>query len=160
MMSGSEWWRAIVGAVVGFLYGSILAYLSIFAIGGGHGTPIPFMLSSRRAGGVTAAWAQLSNIASRIKDVLGVDKLEAIANCGYFNGEHGWYRRDAAKPMTPASRQRILSISVTRLSIAAARPPLHARGGCAQSRARALEPNPQGGARADPAQQAVDHDRG
>src|SRR5262245_36446030 len=31
--------------------------------------------------------AQLSNIASQAKDVLGVDKLEAIADRGYFNGE-------------------------------------------------------------------------
>src|SRR5262245_13666887 len=31
--------------------------------------------------------AQLSNIASQAKDVLGVDKLEAIADRGYFSGE-------------------------------------------------------------------------
>ena len=31
--------------------------------------------------------AQLSNIASQVKDVLGVDKLEAIADRGYFSGE-------------------------------------------------------------------------
>ena len=32
-------------------------------------------------------WAQLANIASQAKDVLGVDKLEAIADRGYFSGE-------------------------------------------------------------------------
>ena len=31
--------------------------------------------------------AQLANIASQAKDVLGVDKLEAIADRGYFSGE-------------------------------------------------------------------------
>jgi transposase/macrodomain Ter protein organizer (MatP/YcbG family) len=31
--------------------------------------------------------AQLSNIASQAKDVLGVDKLEAVADRGYFSGE-------------------------------------------------------------------------
>ena len=32
--------------MVGLLYGSILTFLSIFAMGGGHGTPVPFILSS------------------------------------------------------------------------------------------------------------------
>jgi hypothetical protein len=32
--------------MVGLLYGSILSFLSIFAAGGGHGTGIPFVLSS------------------------------------------------------------------------------------------------------------------
>jgi hypothetical protein len=32
--------------LVGLLYGSILAYLSLFAAGGGHGTSIPLLLSS------------------------------------------------------------------------------------------------------------------
>ena len=32
--------------MVGLLYGSVLIYLSIFASGGGHGTPVPFILSS------------------------------------------------------------------------------------------------------------------
>jgi hypothetical protein len=31
--------------------------------------------------------AQLANIASQAKAVLGVDKLEAVADRGYFNGE-------------------------------------------------------------------------
>ena len=31
--------------------------------------------------------AQLANIASRAKDVLGVDKLEAVADRGYYSGE-------------------------------------------------------------------------
>jgi hypothetical protein len=31
--------------------------------------------------------AQLANIASRAKDVLGVEKLEAVAGRGYYSGE-------------------------------------------------------------------------
>ena len=31
--------------------------------------------------------AQIANIASRAKDVLGVDKLEAVADRGYYSGE-------------------------------------------------------------------------
>jgi hypothetical protein len=31
--------------------------------------------------------AQLANIASRAKDVLGVDKLEAVADQGYYSGD-------------------------------------------------------------------------
>lgn len=46
MMSGSEWWRAIVGAVVGFLYGSALALWSLVLFGSGHATSIPLLLSS------------------------------------------------------------------------------------------------------------------
>jgi hypothetical protein len=32
--------------MVGLLYGSVLIYPSIFATGGGHGTPVPIILSS------------------------------------------------------------------------------------------------------------------
>ena len=46
MRLGSESTRAIVGAIVGFLYGSILSYVSLFAAGGGHGTGAPVLLSS------------------------------------------------------------------------------------------------------------------
>jgi len=45
MSAGSEPKRAIVGAMVGLLYGSILAFLSLGAAGGGHGTLIPLLLS-------------------------------------------------------------------------------------------------------------------
>src|SRR5262245_29950477 len=38
--------RAIVGAIVGFAYGSILACLSYLAICAGHGSFLPFFLSS------------------------------------------------------------------------------------------------------------------
>jgi hypothetical protein len=38
--------RAIVGAVVGFAYGSVLAFLSFAAMGAGHGSWVPFLLSS------------------------------------------------------------------------------------------------------------------
>jgi hypothetical protein len=46
----SESKRAIVGAVVGFAYGSILAYLSFLAMGAGHGSFLPFFLSSAPLG--------------------------------------------------------------------------------------------------------------
>jgi len=46
LIAASETRRAIVGAMVGLLYGCILTFLSIFAAGGGHGTGIPFVLSS------------------------------------------------------------------------------------------------------------------
>src|SRR5262252_6717917 len=42
--------RAIVGAVVGFAYGSILSFLSLGALGAGHGTSFPFFLSSAPLG--------------------------------------------------------------------------------------------------------------
>ncbi|MBO0883494.1 MAG: hypothetical protein J2P17_24800 [Mycobacterium sp.] len=38
--------RGIISSVVGLLYGSTLVFLSIGAAGGGHGTPIPLLLSS------------------------------------------------------------------------------------------------------------------
>ena len=38
--------RAIIGAVAGFGYGCVLAFLSLFAAGAGHGTIIPLLLSS------------------------------------------------------------------------------------------------------------------
>ena len=47
--------------------------------------------------------AQLANMASQAKDVLGVDKLEAIADRGYFSGEQiltcdqCWHRRDTSE---------------------------------------------------------------
>ena len=46
--SGSK--RAIVGVMVGFLYGSILAFLSLGAGGAGHGTIFPLLLSSAPLG--------------------------------------------------------------------------------------------------------------
>lgn len=46
MRAGSASRRAIVGAMVGLLYGSLLAFLSIAAAGGGHGTIVPLLLSS------------------------------------------------------------------------------------------------------------------
>jgi hypothetical protein len=50
MRVGSESRRAIVGALVGLLYGSILAFLSLGAGGGGHGTIVPLLLSSAPLG--------------------------------------------------------------------------------------------------------------
>jgi hypothetical protein len=46
MRAGSGSSRAIVGAILGLLYGSLLAFLSIVAAGGGHGTIVPLLLSS------------------------------------------------------------------------------------------------------------------
>jgi hypothetical protein len=46
MRAGSASRRAIVGAMLGLLYGSLLAFLSIVAAGGGHGTIVPLLLSS------------------------------------------------------------------------------------------------------------------
>ena len=48
MRAGPEARQAIVGAMVGLLYGSVLIYLSIFATGGGHGTPVPLSCHQRR----------------------------------------------------------------------------------------------------------------
>jgi hypothetical protein len=50
MMARPELRRAIVGAVVGFAYGSILAFLSLGAAGAGHGSLVPFYLSSAPLG--------------------------------------------------------------------------------------------------------------
>jgi transposase len=46
--------------------------------------------------------AQLANIASRAKGVLGVEKLEAVADRGYYSGEdpclrQGWNCGDASQ---------------------------------------------------------------
>jgi hypothetical protein len=46
MRASSEARRAIVGVVIGLLYGSLLALVSLFAAGAGHGTGIPLLLSS------------------------------------------------------------------------------------------------------------------
>jgi len=56
--------------------------------------------------------AQLANIASRAKDVLGVDKLEAVADRGYYSGEEilECHKADIAvtlpKPMTSGIEAR------------------------------------------------------
>jgi len=42
--------RAIVGAVVGLAYGYILASRSFLALGAGHGTSVPFFMSSAPLG--------------------------------------------------------------------------------------------------------------
>jgi len=72
----------------------------------------------------------LANIASRAKEVLGVDKLEAVADRGYYSGEEILACDKAGiavtlpKPMTSgmeakvASAIRTLSISGTRMCIA------------------------------------------
>jgi hypothetical protein len=50
MTAGSEWRRAVVGAIAGLLYGLLLAFLSFGAIGAGHGTLIPLIVSSAPLG--------------------------------------------------------------------------------------------------------------
>jgi hypothetical protein len=50
MTAGPESMRAIVGAMTGLLYGSILAFVSSFLFGGSHGTSIPLLLSSAPLG--------------------------------------------------------------------------------------------------------------
>jgi hypothetical protein len=46
MTASSASRRAIVGGMLGLLYGCILAFLSLGAVGAGHGTLIPLLLSS------------------------------------------------------------------------------------------------------------------
>ena len=50
MMARRESTRAIIGAVAGFAYGSILACMSFLALGAGHGSSVPFFLSSAPLG--------------------------------------------------------------------------------------------------------------
>ena len=74
--------------------------------------------------------AQLANIASRAKGVLGVEKLEAVADRGYYSGEEILACDKAGiavtlpKPMTSGLKVRValanrtLSISATKMRIA------------------------------------------
>src|SRR5262245_21985269 len=50
MRAGSEVRRAIVGAIVGLLYGAVLALLSAFVFGNGHNISTPLLLSSAPVG--------------------------------------------------------------------------------------------------------------
>jgi len=50
MMAHPEAMRAIAGAAFGSAYGSILACLSFLAMGAGHGSSLPFFLSSAPLG--------------------------------------------------------------------------------------------------------------
>lgn len=50
MTKGSETRRAISGAVAGLLYGCVLAFLSLAAVGAGHGTGIALFQSSAPLG--------------------------------------------------------------------------------------------------------------
>jgi len=67
MRAGPEARQAIVGAMVGLLYGSVLVFLSIFATGGGHGTPVPLILSSAPLSVVLWS-AHYVGVASRLLD--------------------------------------------------------------------------------------------
>jgi hypothetical protein len=64
MRAGPEARQAIVGAMVGLLYGSVLIFLAIFATGGGHGTPVPIILSSAPIGVVVFRAHYLAVVAS------------------------------------------------------------------------------------------------
>jgi pheromone shutdown protein TraB len=46
MPAAPEAKRAIAAAIVGFLYGTLLSFLSLGAVGAGHGTLVPLLLSS------------------------------------------------------------------------------------------------------------------
>jgi hypothetical protein len=46
MRGGSDSRRVIIGALAGFLYGCVLAFLSLGAAGAGHGTQLPFLMSA------------------------------------------------------------------------------------------------------------------
>lgn len=50
MTAGSNWKRAVAGAIAGFMYGFLLAFLSFGAIGAGHGTLIALIVSSAPLG--------------------------------------------------------------------------------------------------------------
>jgi hypothetical protein len=50
LRAGSDARRAIAGAVVGLSCGTVLAFLALGAVGGGHGTMIPFLFSSAPLG--------------------------------------------------------------------------------------------------------------
>jgi hypothetical protein len=50
MIAGSELRRAVVWAIVGLLYGFLLAFLSLGAGGSGHGTLLPLIASSAPLG--------------------------------------------------------------------------------------------------------------
>lgn len=45
--------RIFTGTIIGFIYGSILAVLAFAAMGAGHGTYIPFLISSAPLGVLT-----------------------------------------------------------------------------------------------------------
>ena len=68
MRAGPEARQAIVGAMVGLLYGSVLICLSLFAIGAGHGTPVPLILSSAPLGVVFWS-ARYVGVASHLLDL-------------------------------------------------------------------------------------------
>ena len=53
MTFSTETRRPIAGAVAGLLYGMVLAFLSLGAVGGGHGTSIPLYVSSAPLGVVS-----------------------------------------------------------------------------------------------------------
>ena len=96
MTAGSESRRAIVGTIIGLLYGSILTLLSLFAAGGGHGTSIPLWLSSAPLGafGLVDAmllspplvWAALGSLAALPKRLRLTQVLVLLLLLQYASG--------------------------------------------------------------------------
>jgi len=73
MRTVSEARRVIVGAIVGLLYGSLLAFISMLAAGAGHGTYVALYLSSAPLGaygfdaglfGAPPVWATFGALAA------------------------------------------------------------------------------------------------
>jgi hypothetical protein len=93
---------AIVGAVIGFAYGSILALLSLLAMGAGHGTWIPFLLSSAPLGvlvffgefgfhaavfgGAPVVWATFGALVARSGRAKRLKLAQVLALLHYVSG--------------------------------------------------------------------------
>jgi hypothetical protein len=87
MRADPEARQGIVGAMVGLLYGSVLTFLSIFAMGGGHGTHVPFFLSSAPFGVVlwSTHYSPLLDLAALLSALLvwaGLGWLVALSGRG------------------------------------------------------------------------------
>lgn len=120
--SGSK--RAIVGVMVGFLYGSILAFLSLGAAGAGHGTIIPLFLSSAplgvfwdTGGGREAAflamlfggpflWAALGSLVALPGRGKGLRRTQILVLLHYASGLALVAATDSGLPDLPADLKR------------------------------------------------------
>ena len=120
--SGSK--RAIVGVMVGFLYGSILAFLSLGAAGAGHGTIIPLFLSSAplgvfwdTGGGREAAflamlfggpflWAALGSLVALSGRGKGLRRTQILVLLHYASGLALVAATDSGLPDLPADLKR------------------------------------------------------
>ena len=122
--SGSK--RAIVGVMVGFLYGSILAFLSLGAGGAGHGTIFPLLLSSAplgvfwvadTGGGREAAflamlfggpflWAALGSLVALPGRGKGLRRTQILVLLHYASGLALVAATDSGLPDLPADLKR------------------------------------------------------